>query len=154
MKKDDMANTYTQLIYHAVFSVVERKKLLSKEVRNRLFPYIAAIGINNDFTILTSGGYDDHVHVLLSLKPSIQVSKALQLIKGGSSKWMHDTFPSLKTFSWQHGYGAFSVSYSQIDMVKRYIASQEEHHKKITFEDEYIALLEKNHIVYDNAYVF
>jgi len=129
-------------------------KLLSKDLRERLFPYISGIANKNDFKTLTVGGTDDHIHILLSLKPETNVSKAVQLIKGGSSKWIHDNFSNLNIFSWQEGYGAFTVSISQIDVVKNYIANQEEHHKKMNFEEEYLELLKRNNIDFDPKYLF
>ncbi|MBI2437119.1 MAG: IS200/IS605 family transposase [Candidatus Magasanikbacteria bacterium] len=149
-----MANTYTNLFFHLVFSVKERRKLLSKDVRNRLYPYFGGIANGNDFKILSCGGVDDHVHILLSANPNISFSKIVQLIKGNSSKWIHDTFPDLKIFSWQEGYGAFSVSYSQIEVIKNYIANQEQHHRNMSFEDEYIALLKRNNIDFDHRFIF
>ncbi|OGH71485.1 MAG: transposase [Candidatus Magasanikbacteria bacterium RIFCSPLOWO2_01_FULL_43_20b] len=139
-----MSNTYSNLLFHAIFSTKERVKLLSKELRNRLFPYISGIANKNNFKILTSGGAGDHVHILLSLKPDLSVSKAVQLLKGNSSKWIHDNFTDLNIFSWQNGYGVFTVSRSQADIVENYIANQEEHHKKMSFEEEYIELLKRN----------
>ena len=149
-----MSNTFHNLLFHVVFSTKERVKLLSKELRTRLYPYMSSIANNNDFKVSVIGGTDDHIHILLSLKPDLSVSKAVQLLKGNSSKWMHDNFTDLNIFSWQGGYGAFTVSKSQIDIIQKYIANQEEHHKKISFEEEYIELLKKNNIDFDPKYLF
>lgn len=149
-----MPSTYSNLSFHTVFSTKERKRLLTKDVRDRLYPYISGIANKNNFKTLIVGGTDDHIHILLSLKPETSVSKAVQLIKGGSSKWLHDNFPNLNIFSWQEGYGAFTVSISQIDVVKNYIANQEQHHKKMTFEEEYLELLKRNHIDFNPTYLF
>ena len=129
-------------------------KLLSKELRIRLYPYISSIADKNDFKTLDIGGTDDHVHILLSLNPDLSVSKAVQLLKGNSSKWIHDNFTDLNMFSWQGGYGVFTVSKSQMDIIQKYIANQEEHHKKMGFEEEYIELLKKNNIDFDPKYLF
>lgn len=149
-----MPNTYSNLQFHIVFSVKERRHLLSKELCNRLYPYMSGIANANEFKIIASGGTDNHVHLLVSLSPKISVSKAVQLIKGGSSKWIHDTFKEQSIFCWQEGYGVFTVSISQIDIVKRYIHNQEEHHKRMSFEEKYVELLKINNIDFDNRFVF
>ena len=94
------------------------------------------------------------MNILLSLPATMPVSKALQLIKGGSSKWVHDTFPEQRSFAWQEKYGAFSVSVSQLENVADYIKGQEEHHRKTTFEEEFVALLQKHRIHYDEKYLW
>jgi REP element-mobilizing transposase RayT len=100
------------------------------------------------------GGTFDHLHVLLSLPGTMSFAKAVQLIKGGSSKWVHDTFPKYNKFEWQEGYGAFSVSASQVKRTIAYIENQKEHHRKRTFQEEFIKLLDKNQVEYDLRYVF
>jgi len=149
-----MPTTYSNLLFHIVFSTKERRKFLSGDLRERLYPYLSGIANKNDFKILIVGGTNDHIHILLSLKPDTSVSKAVQLVKGGSSKWIHDNFPALNTFSWQEGYGAFTVSVSQIDKIKNYIANQEGHHKKMNFEEEYVELLKRNKIDFNPEYLF
>lgn len=103
---------------------------------------------------LTAGGTDDHVHVLLSLPATVSVSKALQLIKGGSSKWIHETFPRHRDFARQEGYGAFTIGLSGVADTVRYIDEQEEHHRTQTFEEEYLAFLRKHDVEYDERYVW
>jgi REP element-mobilizing transposase RayT len=103
---------------------------------------------------LAIGGVLDHVHALLSLPSTMSFAKAVQLIKGGSSKWIHDEFRHLRKFEWQEGYGAFSVSASQVARTIAYIERQKEHHRKRTFKEEFITLLDKHHVVYDPRYVF
>jgi len=103
---------------------------------------------------LAIGGTTDHIHVLLSLPGMMSFSKAVQLIKGGSSKWINDTFPGPKKFTWQEGYGAFSVSVSQVPKTITYINNQKEHHRKKTFQEEFLELLMKHGIEYDQRYVF
>ena len=103
--------------------------------------------------LVAIGGTIDHVHLLLTLPGTMSVSKALQWIKAGSSKWIHDTYPSLRDFQWQEGYGAFTVSISHVEEKIRYIHGQEEHHKKRTFEDEFKAFLRKHDIEYDERHV-
>jgi REP element-mobilizing transposase RayT len=105
-------------------------------------------------TALEIGGVEDHVHMLVSMPATISLSKAMQLIKGGSSKWVHDTFPGCHLFAWQEEYGAFSVSVSQREKVVQYIKRQAEHHRKITFQEEFLALLQKHGIRYDERYLW
>ena len=103
---------------------------------------------------LAVGGVEDHVHVLLSLPSTVSVSKALQLIKGGSSKWVHDTFPAYRHFSWQEGYGAFRIGIAQVDDTIAYMDRQLEHHRKRSYQDEFLAFLEKHQIDYDPRYLW
>lgn len=149
-----MSNTYSNLLFHVVFSVKERKSLILKELRERLYPYMCGIANQNNFKIIIINGTDNHVHILLSLRPDMSVAKVVQLIKGGSSKWLHDNFPSLKIFSWQEGYGVFTVSLSQINIIKQYITNQEKHHQKMNFQEEYLEFLKRNNIEFDPKYLF
>lgn len=103
---------------------------------------------------LAIGGTMDHLHALLSLPSTMSFAKAVQLIKGGSSKWIHDTFPQYKKFEWQDGYGAFSVSASQVRRTIAYIQNQREHHRKRNFQEEFLKLLDKHGVAYDLRYVF
>ena len=105
-------------------------------------------------TAIEIGGVADHIHILLSLPSTVALAKALQLIKGGSSKWVHDTFPEHRLFGWQVKYGAFSVSVSQLDKTVQYIKNQAEHHRKMTFKEEFVALLKKHRIAYDERYLW
>ena len=100
------------------------------------------------------GGVEDHIHLLISLPATITIAKAMQLLKGGSSKWIHDTFPEHGTFAWQKKYGSFSVSISQLDTVIAYIRRQKEHHQKFTFQTEFVGLLKKHRIEYDERYLW
>lgn len=149
-----MANTYINLLVHTVFSTKNRQPYITPTLRERLYPYIGGIARENEFKTLCIGGVADHIHILLSLNSYVPIAKAVQLIKGSSSKWIHDTFPEQKLFSWQEGYGAFSISISQIDATRKYIENQEEHHRKIGFREEYLEFLRKNNIDFDEKYVF
>jgi putative transposase len=120
----------------------------------RLLPYLGGIARKNGMKLIHAGGVDDHVHLLLSLAKVLSVSKAMQLIKGGSSKWVHDMFPEHRLFEWQEGYGAFSISISEKQRTIRYIDNQPEHHKKVDFKTEYLSFLDAHEIEYDIKHVF
>ncbi len=128
--------------------------MISPEVRERLWAYLGGIARENGMKALAVGGTDDHVHVLVSLPSTLPIAKAIQLLKGGSSKWLHDTFPWMKSFAWQEGYGAFSIGVSGVADTVAYIAGQEKHHRTWTFEQEYVEFLKKHDIDYDDQYVF
>jgi REP element-mobilizing transposase RayT len=115
---------------------------------------MGGIARENKMRALAIGGVEDHVHILLSIPSTLSVAKALQLIKGGSSKWVHETFPEHRDFEWQEGYGAFSIGVSQVDDTKKYIANQREHHRTRSFQEEFIAFLERHGIEYDPRYVW
>ena len=147
-------NTYVSLYFHVIFSTKNRITFLDKNIRDRLYPFISGIGKKNKIVLNCIGGTDDHVHILLSLRPDMSLSKAVQLIKGGSSKWINSEFSNTKFFSWQEGYAGFTVSVSLVEKVKKYITNQEEHHKKINFKEEYREFLEKNGVDYKEEYLF
>ena len=149
-----MSHTYISSLYHCVFSTKQRRRWLSAEVREQLWPYLGGIARKNKMKALAIGGVEDHVHLLLSLPSRIDIAKAIQLIKGGSSKWLHETYPELRSFAWQEGYGAFSIGVSQIEATVRYINSQLQHHRKKTFQEEFLAILERHGIEFDLRYVW
>lgn len=149
-----MSHSYVSNIMHCVFSTKECTKIITPDLKKRLLPYMGGIANTNKIVPLEIGGVDNHVHLLLSIPSTMTVAKALQLIKGGSSKWIHDTFTEHKHFSWQEGYGAFSVSMSHIQETIVYIRRQEEHHKKKSFKEEFLAFLKKHDIDYDERYVW
>jgi REP element-mobilizing transposase RayT len=146
--------SYISSNFHCVFSTKERRPFITPELQKRLWPFLGGIVRQNKMKAVEIGGVEDHVHILLSLPSTMAVSKALQLIKGGSSKWIHETFPEHRTFAWQDEYGAFSVSVSQLDKTIEYIRGQETHHRKMTFQDEFLALLKKHRIEYDERYLW
>ena len=123
-------------------------------LRERLYPYMCGIARENDLKVLCIGGTDNHIHILLSLDSTTSIAQAMQLIKGGSSKWIHETFPELRLFSWQEGYGAFSIGISNVDETKKYIENQEKHHSKESFRDEYLKFIRKNNIDFDEKYLW
>ena len=145
-----MAHTYICNLVHVVFSTKNRMKLIPEPFRDRLWRYVAGIARTNDFKALAVGGTHDHLHALLSLPAPLPISKAVQLVKGGSSKWLGDN--GIK-FAWQDGYAAFSVSLSQMNHTMDYINSQEKHHTKRDFVEELRILLEKHGIAYEERYL-
>jgi REP element-mobilizing transposase RayT len=146
--------SYVSSYFHCVFSTKERRPLITPELRERLWPFMGGIARQNNLKAIEIGGVEDHVHILISLPASVPVSKAMQLIKGGSSKWVNETFPDQQSFSWQDEYGAFSVSVSQLDKTIAYIKGQPEHHRKMTFQEEFLALLKKHRVEYDERYLW
>jgi len=149
-----MPHSYVSNLMHCTFSTKERYPMIDAELEARLFPYIGGIARENHMKALAIGGTPDHIHVLLSLPATMSFAKAVQLIKGGSSKWIHDTFAKYRKFAWQDGYGAFSVSPSQLARTIAYINNQKEHHRKRSFKEEFIQLLDRHGIAYDKRYVF
>lgn len=146
-----MSHTYSQNHLHVVFSTKERQKLIAPPVQPKLWGYMAGIARNHDFLVLANGGMEDHVHLLIQLPPVLPLAKAVSFLKANSSRWMSDR--GMK-FAWQEGYGAFSVSASNLGAVERYIANQAQHHRKMTFEDEFVGLLKKHGIPFDPKHVF
>jgi putative transposase len=140
-----MSHTYYNILVHCVFSTKERRILVPANLQQRLWPYIAGIARLNKFKALAVGGMPDHAHVLLSLPTSMSVAKAVQLVKGGSSKWINDHLPN-RSFDWQDGYAAFTIGVSQHEVTVRYIDNQEKHHRKITFDEELARMLERHGI--------
>jgi len=149
-----MANSYINCLIHVVFSTKGREKTITPDIQERLWPYMGGLARERGIKALAIGGTEDHVHLLLSVPSTISISKAVQEIKGLSSKWVHEAFPALQKFAWQEGYGAFSVSASQKQRTIDYIAGQKEHHRKRTFKEEYLAFLKKNDIEYDERYLW
>jgi putative transposase len=149
-----VANTFSALYYHIIFSTKHRQPWITQDIEERIWSYLGGIARENDMTALKIGGIEDHVHILLGARPKIAPSKAVQLIKGGSSKWIHETFPRLRVFEWQDGYGAFTVSKANIPEVERYIENQREHHRTKTFQEEFVEFLKRHGIEYDDRYLW
>ena len=149
-----MANTYTQIYIQIVFAVKGRQNLISKENREELHKFITGIVSNRNQKLFAVFAMPDHVHILVSMSPVISISDLVRDIKAGSSKFINEKRWMNGKFNWQEGYGAFSYSKSSIDSVVKYILSQEEHHKKKTFKEEYFDFLQKFKIEYDPKYVF
>jgi putative transposase len=149
-----MANTYTSLYYHIVFSTKNRIKHINPEIEECVWEYIGGIARENKIIALQVGGAEDHIHMLVKASPALAPSKIAQLIKGGSSLWIHTEFPELRDFAWQDGYGAFTVSKSAVLDVQRYIQNQREHHRKMSFQEEYLEFLKKHGVDYDERYLW
>jgi REP element-mobilizing transposase RayT len=149
-----MAHSFVSSLYHCTFSTKERRKQITPDLEERLWPFLGGIARNHRMTAIAIGGVEDHVHLLLSLPSTLAIAKAIQLIKGESSKWAHDTFPVHQAFAWQEGYGAFSIGISQKEVTVRYIQRQKEHHRTVTFQDEFLSFLKKHDIEYDPRFVW
>jgi putative transposase len=148
-----MSHSYSSNRIHLVFSTKNREKRIPPELQTKLWPYMAGIARNHGFQAIKVGGVEDHAHTLLLLPPTIPLSKAVQILKSCSSKWLNETGAAGRGFSWQEGYGAFSVSASQTDGVLRYIQNQPSHHAKRSFENEFLELLKRYGVAYDPAHV-
>lgn len=149
-----MANTYTQIYIQIVFAVKGRQNLIAKENREELHKFITGIITNRGQKLFAVFAMPDHVHILVSIGPTILISDLVRDIKAGSSKFINDKKWINGKFNWQEGYGAFSYSKSGVDSVVKYILNQEEHHKKKQFKEEYLDLLNKFEIEYDQKYLF
>ena len=149
-----MAHSYISSLYHCVFSTKERAPLITPELQERLWPYMGGIARDNGMKALAIGGIEDHVHILVSLPSTLAIAKAIQLVKGNSSKWLHETFSHMVHFSWQEGYGAFSIGMSQIDTTVTYIQNHQKHHRRKTFQEELLSFLKKHGIEYDPRFVW
>jgi len=148
-----LGNSFRCLWYHLVFSTKNRAPQITPALQQRLYDYIGGIIKDDNGQLLAAGGTADHVHLLASIHPSVSVSDMLRKVKASSSKWIHETFPEHRGFAWQEGYGAFSVSQSNVEQVRRYIEQQEEHHRHISFDEEFIEFLERHGVPYDERYV-
>lgn len=149
-----MPRSYTNLIYHIVFSTKDRRPVITPNREERLYEYIGGIIRGLGGIVLAINGVDDHVHILVKLRPDKALSDVLRDLKANSSGWLHKVFPEAEDFAWQNGYGAFTVSASQINGVRKYIADQKIHHTKRSFEEEFIGLLEKNEVGFDRKYLW
>jgi REP element-mobilizing transposase RayT len=144
-----MGHTYTNCVFHIVFGTKHRSPWLVDEVRPRLCQFVGGILRGTGGQPIITNGVEDHLHVLTKLPPHHDVAEAARDIKANSSRWLRRTFANQHAFAWQRGYSAFSVSESQIERVRRYIANQEAHHRRQTFEAELLELLRRNGIACD-----
>jgi len=148
-----MANTFTQIYLHLVFAVQNRQSLIQPEWQEELFKYITGIIQNNGHKLIAINGIPNHLHIAVGYKAHQLIPDLLQDVKGCSSKWINEKRFVRGKFNWQSGYGAFSFSHSHIDRVVKYIANQEQHHKKKHFREEYIDLLKKYDLPYNEKFI-
>jgi putative transposase len=149
-----MANTYTKCYFQLVFAVKNRDVLIKKQWKDNLEKYITGIVQNHHHKMLAIGAMPDHMHILLGYNLNHLIPDLVEEIKTSSNKWIKKEGLSRFNFAWQKGYGAFTYSHEQIDSVARYILSQEEHHKRRSFKEEYLELLRRNEIEFKDEYVF
>lgn len=149
-----MSQSLASILIHIIFSTKNRQPFILPEIRKDLYDYIVGIARSCESHVHEIGGIEDHVHLLISLPRTLALCKILEEIKKGSSKWIKTKGSFFNDFAWQNGYGAFSIGQSNYENVRTYIQNQQEHHKKIAFQDEYRAILKKYHIIYDEKYVW
>ena len=150
-----MANTYSSLFYHFVFSTKNREKFISQDIENRVWAYLGGIARRHGTTAIRVGGIEDHVHILIMSKPKFSPSNIAKYLKGDSSKWIHNEFRKMSSFAWQDGFSVFSVSKSGVSRVTDYIRYQRRNHEIRCFEDEYLDLLDLHEVeVANNKYIF
>jgi len=148
-----MTHSYRVHYFHIVWSTKNRVPWITSEVQKRLYSYLVGIIRNHKGKLIEIGGMPDHVHMLIELSNLDKFSYFIRDLKACSSLWIHQTFPQLKDFAWQEGYGSFSVSFSAVDTVKNYILNQELHHTNQSFDQEYLKLLQVHNIQYDERFV-
>ena len=149
-----MSQTLTSLLVPLVFSTKNRKPLITTDVERSLFAYMGGILRNYHSRLLDAGGDRDHVHLLVSQSKNIALSNLLKEVKGDSSLWIKSQGRAFRNFHWQDGYGAFSFGRTDLPVLQRYISTQKEHHRKWTFKEEFIWMLEENGVEYDERYLW
>ena len=149
-----MADTFSQIYIHLVFSVKERQNVIHKTWREELFKYVSGILKGKNQKVFAIGGMPDHIHILISLRPNCMISELVNSVKTNSSKWINSRGFVKGKFNWQEGYGAFSYGQSQLDCVIQYINNQEQHHQKKSFKEEYIELLQRFNVKFEEKYLF
>ena len=149
-----MSQSLSNVVVHVVFSTKGRAPLITADLKDRLHAYTGGILRSLRCVPIEIGGMPDHIHILTRLHPTVALAKMLQVSKSKSSGWMSDQIGKPRSFGWQNGYGAFSVSEQNVEKVRRYIANQEEHHKKVSYQDEYRAMCKKGKVVIDERYVW
>lgn len=149
-----MAQTLVCLRVHVVFSTKDRRPMITPEVEPELYAYMGGTANNFNSPLLAAGGTSNHVHLLISLSKTIALSRLMEEVKKSFSKWIKTKSPELQTFGWQDGYGAFTIGQSQVEALQNYIAGQKERHKKLSFEQELVALLKRYNVQYDERYIW
>ena len=149
-----MPQSLAKVYIHIVFSTKNRQPWITDEIRHRLYAYLGKVCTDQKFPLHQIGGMEDHLHLLVELPRTITIAKIVELVKSHSSRWVKQNFSTYPDFSWQSGYGVFSVDRRTFDAAKQYIANQPEHHKKRGFQEEYLELLERAEIEYDERYLW
>ncbi len=149
-----MAQTLVKQLLHLVFSTKNRVDLITPEIEPRLFPYMTGIVRNCDSKLLAINGTPNHVHLLVALSKNWALAALLEQLKKDSSKWVKTQGPGFRDFYWQEGYGAFSIGEAGVAKTRAYIAAQKEHHRRRTFQEEFIAFLRRNNVAYDERYIW
>jgi len=149
-----MAHTFTNLLTHVIFSTKDRVPSIGPELKPPLLSYMGGIIRELHGKAVAIDGTDDHVHLLLLMPPALSISETLRVLKTNSSRWVNGERGRKKAIAWQAGYGTFSVSYSNAPAVARYIHVQEEHHRRVSFQEEFVAFLKRNGIAYDEQYIW
>ena len=149
-----MGQSLVKNYLHIVFSTKYRQPLIQESIEEELYSYLGGICNNLECHVIKVGGYTDHIHILCMLSKKVPLMKLLEELKSHSSKWIKSKGAAYSNFSWQNGYGAFSVNPSQVERVIQYIANQKEHHRKKAFKTEYLEFLEKNEVPFDERYVW
>lgn len=149
-----MPQSFASLYCHIIFGTKNREPLIVGELATRIYEYIGGICRESGNVLLAAGGMPDHVHLLISLDRQMSVADLVRTIKTNSSKWIHETFANQRGFAWQNGYGAFSVSLSNVEAVKQYIANQAEHHRTKSFQEEYVEFLNRHGLKFDERYLW
>jgi REP element-mobilizing transposase RayT len=149
-----MGSTLTNLIYHVIFSTKDREPAIIPEIRDELHRYLGGIVKGEGGVLLQIGGMPDHIHMVIKLKPIYALSEIMKKVKGSSSKWINEQNRLMDRFSWQEGYGAFTVSESQTAAVIRYVGEQENHHRTLSFKDEFLLILKRHEVEYDERYLW
>jgi putative transposase len=149
-----MPQSLARMLIHLVFSTKNREPVLTPEVRRELHPYLVGVLNGIDCPSVQVGGVEDHVHLFFGLSRTMAMSSVVEAVKTSSSKWIKMKGRAFGNFHWQAGYGAFSVSQSVADTVVAYIQNQAEHHRTMTFQEEYRKFLDKHQVAYDEKYVW
>ena len=149
-----MAQTLTRILVHIIFSTKERRNLIASDIEAELYRYLGGICRTNESPLLAAGGTDNHVHLIVSQSKNVALSDLLMVLKKDSSKWIKTKGPLFADFHWQDGYGAFSIGESQLETLREYVGRQKEKHRWMTFEEEFVAFLERYNVSFDPRYVW
>lgn len=149
-----MAQTLVSILVHMIFSTKNREALITPEIEPELFAYMGGILKNHESRLLDAGGTADHIHLLVSQSKNVSLSSLMKEVKKGSSSWVKTTGQGFRNFHWQDGYGGFSIGTSDVQNLKRYIANQREHHRRLSFQEELIQFLDDYGIAYDQRYLW